>query len=118
MNLIILLYSCLLATAPGPIKDITLVRVGNHQVHQSEEVTVEATVIFVEEACEEAPANTSFYAKGAKIISRADWQRLDKHSFSKKLILKIKNVEKAVVTVELIKHEQKETRQLIIPVEQ
>ena len=116
MKTTILALLLLLASEPSPVKELTLARVGNKQMEAGDTVTLKATAIFREEACDRAPENTSFYARGAEIIERQEWQRIDKSSFYRTVKVRVGEVKEALVTVVMIKHEDKITRQLIIPV--
>ena len=78
---------------------------------QGQTVDLKATVSFTHKACDEAPVNTSFYAKGAEIVTQSDWVRIDSISFYKKLSVRIKNTN-ALVTAVLIKHTQNKTSQV------
>jgi hypothetical protein len=116
MKTIMLAFCLLLASEPSPVKELTLARVDDSRMQAGETVTLKATAIFHEEACDHAPENTSFYARGAEIVERQDWQRIDKTSFCRTVKVRLGKVEEALITVVMIKHEDKITRQLKIPV--
>jgi len=116
MKTVILILAGLLSAAPTVIKDVRVWRDDNNPVPQGQIITVKAMVAFIHEACDEAPKKTSFYVKGARIEKMSDWNRIDQHSFSRDLSVKITDAEKGIVTVVLRVHENKETRQLVIPV--
>jgi len=116
MKTIILAFCLLLAAEVSPVKELKLARVDDSLMKAGETVTLKATAIFREEACDKAPENTSFYAKGAEIVERQDWQRIDESSFYRTVKIRLGKVEEALVTVVMIKHENKITRQLKIPV--
>ena len=116
MKATILACCLLLAIAASPVKEFVMVRVDQQPVKAGDTVTLKTSAVFKEQACDFAPANASFYAKGAVIIDRTDWVRVDSFSFNRKITVRIGEVEQAIITAVLIKHEDKIISQVEIPV--
>ncbi|MFC1613837.1 hypothetical protein ACFL5K_00900 [Gemmatimonadota bacterium] len=116
MKTSILFFCLLLAATPSMVKEFTLARTDDKLVAAGDIITLKTTAVFNHEACDQAAANTSFYAKGAVIVERSEWQRIDKYSFYRILKVRIGKKKEAQVTAVITKHEDKIISQVIIPV--
>lgn len=108
---------CLMLATTSNVREINLSRADKHHVSPGEEITVVATVRFIEEACDEAPEKTSFFAKGARITKKYSWKRVDKHTFTRRLNVLLKGENQALITALINLHGNKHISQLTIPLE-
>ena len=112
INTIILSLALLLASDYQPVKQISIERLDSDTVRVGSVHSLKTTVRFNHEACDEAAKKTSFYVKGADIVERSKWLRLDDYTLYHTIKVKIKDTDKALITAVLIKHTHKSLDQL------
>ena len=86
-------------------------------IRQGAVLGVKVTAVFNHPACDNAASSTAIFAKGAEIIERSDWARVDSFSLSKSFSVRIKSADEAMITAVMTKHDVKETKQLRLAVE-
>jgi hypothetical protein len=118
MKLAVILLTALLAASPGRVKELNLSWPEERTVAAGDELKLEVKISFFREACDFAPTRTSFYARGAQIIGKSDWKRIDKGSFTREITIRLKDEKQATVTARIQVHEQKTVSQLEIDIGQ